>query len=182
MLQKKPWTYIITKVNNTSPKGIITFTVKQDKYEPLHDYVQLDANALDYGDMYADYYASDSLPQHNDEHIQQNKYHIVIESPNYHIKLGVFKILNAKIYDSENVDITHTFVNSKCIWDFKLDNANLNRSKLLAIDEDYSVQKGNEFKCKFKFDGDEQYLEHNIAVSCKIDNLFAEVILDVIAL
>ena len=57
MLQKEPYVYKITKVKNTSQKGMITFTIKQDRFEPEHDYVSLDPDADDYGDMYADYYA-----------------------------------------------------------------------------------------------------------------------------
>ena len=182
MLQKEPWTYKITKVDNTTPKGIVTFTVKQDKYEPLHDYVQLDPNADDYGDMYPDYYSSAVFPERNEEDVLHKKCKLVIEAPNYHIKLGNSKILTAKIYDATGRDVTSVFKDSECIWNFKLDDMEINRKKLIVIDNDYSLKEGNEFKCKFMFDGDEQYLEHKIVVTCQIDELTTEVLLDVITL
>lgn len=182
MLQKEPWTYKITKVDNTTPKGIVAFTVKQDKYEPLHDYVQLDPNADDYGDMYPDYYSSAVFPERNEEDVLHKKCKLVIEAPNYHIKLGNSKILTAKIYDATGRDVTSVFKDSECIWNFKLDDMEINRKKLIVIDNDYSLKEGNEFKCKFMFDGDEQYLDHKIAATCQIDELTTEVLLDVITL
>ena len=186
MLQKNPWTYIVTKVNNTSPKGIIVFTVKQDRYEPQHDYVQLDINQSDYGDMYADYYAShveacksDNFDCTDDGYIQ---YTIVIEAPNYNIKLGAYKVLTAKIYDAENNDMTEMFKDSNCSWNFSLNDVDLNRRKLIVIDNDYSLKESNKFKCKFKFDGDEQYIGNNIVIGCQIDNMNASISLDVITL
>lgn len=187
MLQKEPWTYRITKVNNTTPKGIVTFTVKQDKFEPLHDYVQLDINEPDYGDMYPDYYASDVVqPCINDNfdctELKHNDYTLIIEAPNDKIKLGYSKVLTAKIYDAENNNVTDMFKDSECVWNFKLENTDIVRKKLIVIDEDYSLKDGNKFKCKFMFDGDEKYLQNNITATCQIDDMFADILLDVIAL
>lgn len=188
MLQNEPWTYIITKVNNTTPKGIITYTVKQDRYEQDHDYVQLDPNAEDYGDMYADFYAFDvTLQCINDDfdckELNYSKYTLVVESINNNIKLGASKIITAKIYDAYNNDVTNMFKDSECIWNFKLDdNMAIERKKIIVVDEDYSLKEGNKFKCKFKFDVDEQYLGHVITVTCNIEDMFANVQLNVIAL
>lgn len=182
MLQREPWTYIVTKVDNTTPKGIITFTVKQDRYEPEHDYIQMDPNKPDYGDMYADYWSSNVPPQKGKEDVIHKEHKLIIEAPNYNLKLGYTKILTAKIYDANNNDITDMYKDSECIWNFKLENVDLNRKKLIVIDEDYKLKEGNKFKCKFKFDGDEQYLQHNITVTCQIDDLIANVKLDVTTL
>ena len=177
MLQREPWTYIITKVDNTTPKGIITYTVKQDKYEPEHDYVQLNPNAPDYGDMYANYYSSTIIPKEEKEDVLNKQCKLIIEALNYNIKLGYSKIITAKIYDAQNNDITNVFKDSECIWNFKLENENLERKKLIVVDEEYGLKEGNKFKCKFKFDGDEKYLSQNITVTCQIDNMTAEVFL-----
>ena len=176
MLQKEPWTYQITKVHNTSPKGIITYTVKQDRFEPEHDYVQLNPDADDYGDMYPDFYDSDVNPE------SSQNCNIAIEAPNYNIKLGASKVLTVKIYDEEKNDITEMYKDSECIWDFGLENSVFDKKKLIIVDDDYSLKEGNKFKCKFRFDGDEKYLENNIIVTCRIEDMFAEVLLDIIAL
>ena len=193
MLQREPWTYVITKVDNTTPKGIITFTVKQDKFDQNNDYVQMDPNEDDYGDMYADalklypdYFESDVYPCRNDNFdctdLKYDKYTLIIEAPNDKVKIGYSKVLIAKIYDAENNDVTSFFKNSECIWDFKLEETNLVRKKLIVIDEDYSLKDGNKFKCKFMFDGDEQYIERNITVTCQIEDMHANIELDVVAL
>jgi hypothetical protein len=183
MLQEEPHVYIITKVDNTSPKGVITFTVKQDRYEPLHDYVCLDPDCEDYGDMYADYYSSDVIPEEHEENIiNKEHYTMVIESSNYNVRIGTSKVLSVKIYDADNKDITNEYSKSECVWNFRLENAEEIQDKLIVVDKDYSLKDGNEFKCKFKFNGDEKYLGHNINVGCKIENMSAEISLDIIAL
>lgn len=182
MLRKEPFTYKITKVDDTTPKGLITFTVKQDKFEPEHDYVQLDMNKDDYGDMYPDYWDSNVLPKQDEENLECKGYRLSIEAPNYEIKLGNSKVLTAKIYDAEDVDITDMFKGSECIWTFKMDDKNLSSEDLIVVDESYGLKEGNEFKSKFKFNGDEQYLRNNIIVTCQIDDLSANVTLDIVAL
>ena len=182
MLQEEPWVYKITKVKNTSPKGIITFTVKQDRYEKEHDYVCLDPSNDDYGEMYADYYASDVYPKDEYESVISTGCNIVIEAANYNVKLGTSKVLTAKIYDAENNDVTSEYLNSECIWNFEIVKAESVQDELIVVDEKYSLKDGNKFKYKFKFNGDEQYLGQNINVTCKIDDMSTNVLLDIIAL
>ena len=182
MLQEEPYVYIITKVDNTSPKGVVTFTVKQDEYEPEHDYVSLNPNDDDYGDMYANYYSSDVLPEESKESFNYDKYTMIIEAANYNVKLGNAKVLTAKIYDAEKNDITSMYSNHECIWDIGLEKTDTAQEQLIDIDKDYSLKDGNKFKCKFVFNGEEQYLGSNINVTCKIDNMSAKVLLDIVAL
>lgn len=193
MLQKEPWVYRITKVNNTTPKGIVTYTVKQDRYNQERDYVQLDVNAKDYGDMYADYYKSDVIPDINNnfdkDQITYDKYTLIIEAVNNNVRLGSAKVLYAKIYDGQNNDVTELYKDSECIWDIKgvdfLDKENdLIMDKEFIFDEYYdeNQQVKYRFKCKFKFVGDELYLDDQINVTCKIEDLSSNILLDIIAL
>lgn len=183
MLQEKPWVYKITKVKNTSPKGIITFTIKQDRYDSQHDYVQLNPVMEDYGEMYADYYVSDVLPKKEHDNIIQIKENtIVIESANYNVRIGTSKVLNAKIYDSEKNDITNEYLNSDFIWNAELIQTEVQGEELISVDKDYCFKEGNKFKYKFKFNGDEQYLGKNINVTCTVENMSTNVLLDIIAL
>lgn len=176
MLKKRPWVYKITKVDDTATKGIITFTIKQDRYEPDHDYVSLDPNNEDYGDMYADYYSSTILPESN------QKGTMAIESSNFNIRLGSSKVLTVKIYDFENNDITDMYRGSNFAWSFELMQTKILQEELIVIDEEYSKKEGNEFKCKFKFNGDEQYLGCNIKAICQVDDMIADVLLDIVPL
>lgn len=193
MLKKKPWVYRITKVDDTSTKGIIVFTIKQDKFEPDHDYVSIDPLNEDYGDMYADYFESDVPPCKNDDMSDCDSHFITIETANDNVKIGSSKVLSAKVYDSENRDITEIYKDSECTWDFELYPV---RTPLITAektwvdeydekyieDNEIKYRKKYRFKCKFKFNGDEQYLGHNIKAICKIDDMLAEISLDIVPL
>ncbi len=187
MLQREPWAYRITKVNNTTPKGIMTYTVKQDRFDQEHDYVQLDPNAPDYGDMYASYYLSSVDVEFNDnfdcDKIDYGKYTMVIEAVNDKVKLGSSKVLFAKVYDAENNDVTKMYTSSECVWNFNYDKNDLiiNRESLLDEYDDNGKTKYR-FKCKFKFIGDEYCLNDNINVTCKLEDLSSDILLDIVAL
>lgn len=188
MLQKEPWVYKITKVDNTTPKGIITYTVKQDRYDQEHDYVQLDPNAADYGDMYADYYISNVEVDANDNFDctknVQNQYTLIIEAANDKVKLGTSKVLFAKVYDGNNNDVTDLYKTSEYAWSFNYKNPDLITNQEFLLDEYYD-DNGNSkyrFKCKFKFIGDEYCLDDNINVTCKIEDLSSDILLDIVAL
>lgn len=188
MLQREPWAYKITKVDNTTPKGIITYTVKQDRYNQEHDYVQLESSAPDYGDMYADYYTSNVEADANDNFNcrseSYNKYTLAIESVNDKIKIGATKVLLAKVYDGENHDITELYKDAKCDWNFNgiepalIDNA---QSWLDEYYDDNGALKYR-FKCKFKFIGNEHYLNTNVNVVCRVEDLSSDITLDIVAL
>ena len=181
MLKKRPWVYRITKVDDTGTRGLVIFTIKQDKFEPDHDYVCMDPSKEDYGYMYADYYSSDIEPCDNDDTPECDKHVITIETVNNTVKLRSSKVLTAKIYDDDGNDITDMYKDSECIWDFEMSLVRaLNR--LIVVDEEYSQKDGNKFKCKFKFNGDEQYLGHVIKVICRIANLESDVLLDIVPL
>lgn len=197
MLNKQPWTFEITKVNNTTPKGIITYTVKQTRFNEERDYVQLNPNEPDYGDMYADYYSIMHYKDNNNCHIDinkgnnfdnknlnNNKYALAIEAVNDKVKIGNSKVIFAKVYDSENNDITEEYINSECIWSFEgIDNE-------LIVDRQYWLDEYDEhnektkyrFKCKFKFAGDESYIGYNIKVKCKLEDLSSNISLNIITL
>lgn len=176
MLRKKPWTYIITKVDDTAPKGVIIFTVKQDKFEPEHDYVSLDPLSDDYGDMFADYFESDVLPSDQNK----NVYSLSIEAVNNNVKIGASKVLTARIYDSENNDISDTYSNSTYTWNFEILNSNHDVNELITIDNNYCNKNKN--KCKFKFNGDETYIDKNIKVLCSVEGMEGQALLDIVHL
>lgn len=188
MLQKEPWTYRITKVNNTTPKGIITYTVKQDRYDQEHDYVQLDPNEPDYGDMYPDYYVSSVGAEVNDNFdcnkAEYEKYILIIESANDKVKLGTAKVLTAKVYDGANNDVTDLYKKCDCNWNFGGVDENLITDKKFWLDEyrDENEDIKYRFKCKFKFIGDEFSLNERINVTCELEDLSSNILLDIVAL
>lgn len=184
MLQKDPWAYIITKVNDTATKGMVEVTVKQDKFEPEHDYVQLDPTAPDYGDMYADLFDDTTIAIEKDEvkGVDLHGYQLSIQSKNNLVKLNSVKILEAKILDGNNTDITSECKDIECKWDIKIegDKTGISTVPLLSFDDDY--MNNNKFKCKFKFLGDESYLTKNLTVKCTVGELESNITLDISAL
>lgn len=184
MLQKNPWVYIITKVNDTATKGMVEVTVKQDKFEPEHDYVQLDPSASDYGDMYADLLDDTVTATEKDEvkGVNLHGYQLSIQAKNNLVKLNSVKILEAHITDGSNKDITSKCNDMECKWEIKLDNdeTGILSTPLLSFDTDYMTK--NKFKCKFKFLGDEKYLSQNLTVKCTVGKLESNIILDITAL
>lgn len=184
MLQKNPWAYIITKVNDTATKGMVEVTVKQDKFEPEHDYVQLDPSAPDYGDMYADLLEDTVTATEKDEvkGVNLHGYQLSIQAKNNLVKLNSVKILEAHITDGNDKDITSKCNDMECKWEIKLDNdeTGILSTPLLSFDTDYMIK--NKFKCKFKFLGDEKYLSQNLTVKCTVGKLESNIILDITAL
>ena len=132
--------------------------------------------------MYADYNESDVGACANDDTPSCDVHIITIETVNDNVKLGSSKVLTAKVYDSENNDITELYKSSTCIWNFELSQTRMVQENLIEIDEKYNSKDGNKFKCKFKFNGDEQYLGYNIKVSCTIDDMTSNVLLDIVPL
>lgn len=183
MLRKNPWTYIVTKIDDTATVGVICVTVKQDKFNPHTDYVQMDTEAPDYGDMFSDYYSSDVLPEKTDEvdhaNINQTIYRLAVEAPNNMVKLGNSKVITARMYDANNKDVTEEFKNENCSWNIEMTNKQL-REVLFVIDKNYS--KENPFKFKFRFVGDEKYLGENVRVVCTLGKYTEEILLDIVTL
>lgn len=183
MLRRNPWTYIVTKIDDTATVGVVCVTVKQDKFNPHTDYVQMDTEAPDYGDMFSDYYSSDVLPEKTDEadlaNINQTTYRLAVEAPNNLVKLGNSKVITARMYDANNKDVTEEFKNENCSWSIEMTNKKL-REVLFVIDKDYS--KENPFKFKFRFVGDEKYLGENVRVVCTLGKYTEEILLDIVTL
>lgn len=193
MLQKEPWAYKITKVNNTHPKGVITYTVKQDRYDQAYDYVQLNPDASDYGDMYANYYASDVVPDTNNNFdnnkINYEKCVLFIESKTNNVRPNSTKALYAKVFDGENNDITYMFKDDVCHWSIEGEGFTDKENNNLIVDQqsDIETYMDNDvehirFKFMFRFEGDELYLDNRLKAHCQLDTLSSDIYLDIIAL
>lgn len=179
MLQNEPYVYKVSKIKNTSPKGIITITAKQDRFNPNTDFVDNNPNSSTYGEMYADYYSSTVTPE-TQEDLSIGEHILSIEAKTYSVRIGGSKVLYAKIKDMAGNDITNTYDSSNLEWSFSMDGMSIENT-LIAVDNGYRFKdEKNYYKCKFKFTGDELYLNKKIAVTLKIKNLTAKVDLEVV--
>ena len=167
MLQEEPYVYKTTKIKNTSPKGIITVTIKQDRFNPTTDYVNLDT-----GEMYADYYTVDITPE--EIVIEEKNTDILsIEAKSYNVTVGGSRIVYATIVDVNGNDVTNNYDNLSLRWNLKLQDETLDSLGLFEIDEEYRYKDKNQYKCKFKFNGDESYINQKIIATATLNGLSA---------
>lgn len=178
MLQDEPYVYKTSKIKNTSPKGIITVTIEQDRFDKNKDFVDNDSNSPTYGDMYADYYSSTVVPK---EEVEQNSYTLSVEAKTYSVRVGGSKVVYAKILDNNGNDVTNNYDSSQLEWSFSFKDNKFAENNLIKIDESYKSKEGNQYKCKFKFNGDETYLNERITVTVKLNNLSASADLDIVS-
>ena len=174
--------YVASKIKNTSPKGIIAVTVTQDRFDKNKDYVNLET-----GEMYADYYSSSITPEEVLPDVEgstsstTNTDILTIEAKTYSVRInGGSKVVYAKVLDGDGNDVTNKYNSDDLIWSFKFKDIETVNT-LISIDEAYSMKSGNEYKKKFKFLGDEQYLNKRITVDVKLKDLSASAELDIVS-
>ena len=167
MLQEEPYVYKASKIKNTSPKGIITVTIEQDRFDSNKDYVNLDT-----GEMYADYYASDIIPEENIPE-EQNTDILSIEAKSYNVRIGGSRIVYAKFTDCNGNDVTNNYDALSLQWKFTLQDESLDSINLITKDDEYHNKDGNQYNCKFKFNGDENYIGKKIIATVTLNNLSA---------
>lgn len=177
IIQDEPYVYMISKVNNTSPKGVIEFTVVQDEFNTDSDYVNLDT-----GEMYADYYSSTIIPEEVTPEIEATTDVLSIEAKTYNVRInGGSKVVYAKILNQDGNDVTNNYSGEDLIWSFKLKDSDEDITSLILEDSTYNEANKDKYKCKFKFLGDEIYLNKIITVKLTINELSATADLDIVS-
>ena len=177
MLQEEPYVYKASKIKNTSPKGIVAVTIEQDRFNPNTDYVNLDT-----GEMYADYYSSAVTPKEETEVEMSRTTDILsVEAVSYNVRVGGSKVVYAKLLDQEGNDVTSNYDGSQLEWSFEIKDEVYTEEGLISIDESYRYKDGNQYKCKFKFNGDEAYINKRITAKVKLGNLSASADLNITA-
>ena len=124
MPRKKPYVYIISKVQDTIPKGIITFTLKQVEFNQFTDYVNLDTQ-----EMIADYYISKNKPnkdetddvvvdednddnKNNEDHEDNNDILMFLDAEdNYELLIG----------DTRTIELKNKKTDFEVIWKLLID-------------------------------------------------------------
>ena len=177
MLQEEPYVYKASKIKNTAPKGVITVTIEQDRFNADSDYVNLDT-----GEMYADYYSSTIIPEEVAPEIEATTDVLSIEAKTYNVRInGGSKVVYAKILDQDGNDVTNNYSGEDLIWSFKLKDSDEDITSLILEDSTYNEANKDKYKYKFKFLGDEIYLNKIITVTLKINELSANADLDIVS-
>lgn len=165
-----PLTWQISKVENTTPRGVVQFALYQDTYNPKTDYI--DKSDPDHWRMYADYYKFPAIPEVDETESQEVIAPIgscVVSSTTAHFKVGgTYKTLAAVFYDENGEEITV----SDYIWSFRMeDGSEAPVETKEATDEN---------KIKVKFVGDESYVGQNIIAACTASGITGQESFDVI--
>lgn len=182
MIQDEPYVYQISKVQNANPKGIIECTVVQDRFDSNKDFVDNNPESLTYGEMYADYYSSTIIPEEVPLDKEITKDILSIEAKTYGVRInGGSKVVYAKVTDYNGNDVTKKYDSNDLIWNCELKNCEHDINTLISIDKNYSSKEENKYKLKFKFLGDEQYLNKIITVKLKVKDLSANADLDIVS-
>ena len=182
MIQEEPYVYMVSKIANTSPKGVIECTVVQDTFNKNTDYVDNDPNSPTYGEMYADYYSSTVIPKEEISNVEICTDILSIEAKTYSVRInGGSKIVYAKILDKDSNDVTNSYNSDDLVWSFSFKDNKFAENTLISIDKSYGLKEGNEYKLKFKFLGDEAYLNERITVKLSINDLSASADLDIVS-
>lgn len=125
--RKNPICWSVSKLENDIPFGINKITLKQDKFNPKTDYVNLST-----GEMYADYYKTIVEPEEPSEKppVVNGYSTILFNGTSPVIKVGGSpKTLTAKFYDENDAESN----NSIAQWSFSICGQNAN--DMILIDE-----------------------------------------------
>lgn len=167
-----PLTWQISKIENTTPMGIVMCTLYQDTYNPKTDYI--DKSDPSHWRMYADYYKLPSAPVDiQDEYSEDKpKGSLEIKSATNVVKInGGWKTLTAEVYDDQGtmVDTSDQFD-----WSFEFGDGS-DISDLVSSEESTA-----ENKIKIKFIGDESYVGKQLIATCTASGLTGKQSFDII--
>ena len=169
---KEPIVWSVTKIDGIDTHGIVKLTLLQDKFDQFKDYVNLETY-----EMYADYYESAIEPvdspqtiveddKNDDVIVDVNTCTVTCSGTSAVLKVnGGYKTLTAKVYDSNNNDVTNDY--NLFDWSFYIDDESIN-------DKIYIVKQDVHNIIKVKFTGDETYIGKIIECKCLctgVDNI-----------
>jgi hypothetical protein len=161
-LTEHPTAWTISKVENSSPLGIQKLTFYQDVFSEYTDYVNLET-----GEMYADYYITDSslTPTNpSDSTIPITTNYSKITASTSTIKIaGSYKTLTAKIYDNSDTEITDNYSSANFNWTCSVDDEDLTDTVTWLSNVNYN-------QIKIKSTDDRNYLGKTLNIKCVVTN------------
>ena len=167
-LKPNPSVWIVSKIQDLNPRGIIKLTYKQTVFDEHTDFVDWET-----GDMYADYYINDIEPI---EDVTTNNVFAEITALNNYIKLGgSYKLLIVSFYDEDGNEITDSYIENLSIdnWKCFIGDVEYTDSELITW---LSQSEGN--KIKIKIGKDLTLLTKILTVHCIVDAIVGEIQLE----
>jgi hypothetical protein len=151
-----PITWQISKVENTTPRGVVQLTLYQDTFNPKTDYV--DKSDPDHWRMYADFFKFPATPEADDSESQEPIMplgSVVVSSTTALFKIGGgYKTLTATYFTEEGAEIPAQSYS----WSFRMDD---------GTEAEVETKPGaTDNKIKVKFLGDDSYVGRRIIATC----------------
>lgn len=167
-LKPNPAVWLISKVQDLNPLGILKLTYKQTVFDEHTDYIDWET-----GDMYADYYINDIKPV---DDVTINTTTANITALNNYIKLGgSYKLLTVNFFDKKGNDITAEYLDNIALenWSCSIDGIDYTESELIT----WLPQSENN-KIKIKIGKDLSLLTKVLVIQCEVTGTIGEIQLE----
>lgn len=160
-VETEPRCWLISKINRISSNGLVMTTLAQDRFDPIHDYIEYDKHGNIIG-MWADFYSTDVTPVDIEETVPVSNIHseITYSGTKAEIRaMGSYKKFTVQFFDREN-QITHR----TGTWDYyvydpeDLTGTITNASSIVSLKTNLDSSDVDINQIKVKFDGDMSYV------------------------
>ena len=159
-----PITWQVSKVENVNPNGLQKLTLAQDYFNPHTDYVNFET-----GEMYADYYSTNSNPVYDFDPLPSPTTDVcTLSASTSYIKIGgSYKTIIASFLDSNGLDTTLEHVNLSWTCYVQKDNewVDITNSDLITW-----LNTSNKNEIKIKFIKNRDYLGNSLKIVCSDNN------------
>ena len=167
-LSPNPSVWIVSKIQDINPFGVLKLTYKQTVFDEHTDYIDWET-----GDMYADYYVNNIAPIDEDV---KNKITSVITALNNYIKVGgSYKLLTVKFTDDYGNDVTDEYSELITLenWKCSVDDVDMTENELITW-----LPQTEFNKMKIKFGKDLSFLSKVLKIQCVVDDIIGEIELE----
>ena len=167
-LSPNPSVWIVSKIQDISPFGVLKLTYKQTVFNEHTDFIDWDT-----GDMYADYYINDIAPI--EEPVITSDYSVITALNNY-IKLGgSYKLLTVSFVDEDGNDVTSkysVYIEPEC-WKCFIDEDDYTENELITW-----LPQEDKTKMKIKIGKDLSLLSKILKIQCTVKDVIGEIELE----
>lgn len=160
-VETEPRCWLISKVNRISSNGLVMTTLAQDRFDPIHDYIEHDKYGNIIG-MWADYYSTDVIPMNIEETIPVSniRSEITYSGTKPEIRaMGSYKKFTVTFFDRD-IPILHKSGSwSYFTYDPEDSTKSLtNANSIVSLKTDKDSPDVDINQIKVKFDGDMSYV------------------------
>ena len=167
-LSPNPSVWIVSKIQDINPFGVLKLTYKQTVFDEHTDYIDWET-----GDMYADYYVNNIAPI--DEDVKNNITSVITALNNYIKVGGSYKLLTVKFTDDYGNDVTDEYSELITLenWKCSVNDVDMTENELVTW-----LPQTEFNKMKIKFGKDLSFLSKVLKIQCVVDDIIGEIELE----